>query len=255
MRIGSIECVYKTDKADPSGAGDMIFQVSELQRQVESLMKARDLIHQQNRTLVKERDEARHAADERLDQLNDAKKTIEQLSGKSGVVINKQQAVDSSAKTAEAKKQIELMSREREALLISNQELKGQVATLTARVSDLQQKVTQAEIQRHVAASVQQHASASVAAQQHVTQAVQEQAAARVRAEMDESVIEDEAELVGAGQKAAASGGAMGRIISGAPLLSSWLNRGGKRKGEQENGDTGKIAPAPAAAPPARAAK
>ena len=242
LRIGSIECVYKTDKPDASG--DMIFQVAELQRQVESLMKARDLIHQQNRTLVKERDDARHDADERLDQLNDAKRTIEQLSAKGGgVVINKQQVEETSAKATESKKQIELMSREREALLISNQELKAQLASLTARVSDLQQKVTQAEIQRHVAASVQQHANASAAAQQHVSQTVQEQAAARVKADMDESVEEDDAELVGAGQKASAAGGAVGRIISGAPLLGSWLNRGGKRKSEAGNGDTGKITP------------
>ena len=145
------------------------------------------------------------------------------------------------------------MSREREALLISNQELKTQVATLTARVSDLQLKASQAAVQQHAAASVQQQAAAAV--QQQVATAIQEKAAARVSAEMDESVENEEfeeAELAGAGRKTVAAGGAMGRFISGAPLLSSWLNRGNKRKDgapEQANG-TNRITTMPAAPAP-----
>lgn len=233
LRIGTIECVYKTDKSEGPNGGALQFQLNELQRQSENLMKARDLISQQNRTLVRERDDAKQNAEIYLDQLNDAKRLIEELSSRGGAGAEQQDAV---LKLAEAKKQIDIMSREREALLISNQELKTQVATLNARVSDLQLKATQAAVQQHVAASVQQHAATATA--------VQEKAAARVRAELDEAVENEEsedAELASAGRKTVAAGGGMGKFISGAPLLSSWLNRGAKRKADapEQAGETG----------------
>lgn len=244
LRIGTIECVYKTDKSDAPNGGALQFQLNELQRQTENLMKARDLISQQNRILVQERDDAKQNAEIYLEQLNDARNMIDQLSASGGGGPGQG---DAAVKLAETKKQIDLMSREREALLISNQELKTQVATLTAKVSDLQLKLTQATIQQNVAASIQQHAAASV--QQSAATAVQEKAAARVRAELDESVEEEELEeaaVAGAGRKTVAAGGAMGKFISGAPLLSSWLNRGSKRKAGPPDEDAG-AAPEPEA--------
>ena len=82
LRIGTIECVYKTDKSDASNGGALQFQLNELQRQTENLMKARDLISQQNRTLVQERDDAKQNAEIYLEQLTEARRTIEQLSSK-----------------------------------------------------------------------------------------------------------------------------------------------------------------------------
>ncbi|HWB57865.1 MAG TPA: response regulator [Chthoniobacteraceae bacterium] len=251
LRIGSVECVYKVEKAE-SSSGDAQSQLGELQRQLENLMKARDLISQQNRSLVKERDEARQEAEIAQVELNDAKRQLEQF--QSGRVPAAAGNAGDAGKLAEAKKQIELMSREREALLISNQELKTQVMSLTAKATELQQKATQAAVQLQVAASVQQHAAAAAAS----ATSAQEKAAARVKQDMDESVeeeFEEEAQLAGAGQKTAAGAGAGGgaRILSGAPLISSWLNRGAKRKADQGTEST-RITPMTPPAPPAPAA-
>ena len=238
LRIGTVECVYKIQKpAVPNSPAQLQSQLSELQRQMDNLIKARDLISQQNRDLVRERDEAKNEAENHLDELNDAKKLIDRLSG--GGTSN-EQLRDLSAELCDAKKQIEVMSRERETLLTSNQELRDQVATLAAKLKE----------PRH------DNGHAAAPAQSHVTVAAQQQAAARVSAEMDESVEEEhEEELAGAGQRTAtaAAAGSRGGIFSGAPLLSSWLNRGAKRKNAaaEHTADASKIASMPAAQPEA----
>ncbi len=202
LRFGNIECVYKTENSESASSNELQSQLNELQRQLDTLIKARDLISQQNQALTKERDQARQSADNHLDQLNDAKKQLEQISA--GGNGNQLQLHEVSSQLGDAVKQIEALTQERNALLQSNEELKAQVETITAQLNEARQKAAQPPLN------------------------VQQQAAARVKQDMDESVEEDfeEQELAGVGQRTAVAGGSAGRVISGAPLLGSWLNRG-----------------------------
>jgi CheY-like chemotaxis protein len=190
LRFGTIECVYKCES---SNANDqMQSKLSELQRQIENLMKARDVISLQNQTLTKERDEARLAAETANDELAEAKREIAAFTNQNA---GNQQFHDISAKLAETQKRLEIVTRERNGLMESTQKL-------GAQVEELQKKLQ----------------TAATVAQKRDTNLVREQIA--------ESVSEYEEEAIG--QRTATAGNSSGRIsLSGAPLLSSWLNRGG----------------------------
>ena len=100
LRFGTIDCVYKTESSSSKeqlSKDQLSSQLSELQRQMENLMKARDLIHQQNQGLIKERDEAKLAAETSHEQFVEAKKQIEQLSAASAG--NQQQVQEVSGQT------------------------------------------------------------------------------------------------------------------------------------------------------------
>lgn len=280
LRVGTIECVYKAEKTEAPPANDQLqSQLVELQRQMENLMKARDLISQQNRTLTQERDDAQRDAEVRMEELADAKKLIDRLGGGEPGV---QQAQEDS-ELAGAKKQIESFAKERDALrgerdaagrerdairgerevaakerdaaakerdalLESNNGLKAQVQALTAQLDELQRKFN--ELQHKATQAV-------VVAQQHVGVTAQQLAEAHVKEDLDESVEEDEAEeeqqlaVAGAGavaQRSSVAGIFAGKVLSAAPHLNSWLNRGARRKGAEEPADkTTKITSMPAA--------
>ena len=214
LRFGTIECVFKTE--NPNSSDQLQSQLGELQRQLESLMKARDLSHQQNTALLKEREAAQHASEEALEaalsNLAEANRKIEAFEARNAATPP--QANESRENVLQIQKKLDAIGRERDSLLESNRELKGRLETLTVQFQELQMKA------------------------QSATATVQQKAAARVKEEMGESVdeYEEEEELESVGQKTAAAGNA-GRGTPGAPLLASWLNRGAKRKNPDDSSD------------------
>jgi CheY-like chemotaxis protein len=223
LRFGTIECVYKADTANTGG--ELQSQLNELQRQMDNLIKARDLISQQNQSLVKERDQAKQDADTNLEQLADANKQIEQFAA--GGTGNQQKLQEVSGQLNDARKQIETLGTERDALLESNKELNARVQTLNAQVEDLTAKLNESR-QKAEQAALSISSEVTAAAQTPAVTTAQEKAAARVKESMEESVEDDfeEQELASVGQRTAVAGGSAGRLITGAPLIGSWLNRG-----------------------------
>lgn len=252
LRFGKIECVYKSES--PSANEQLFSQLNETQTQLENLMKARDLIHQQNQTLIRERDEARRDAESALETLADAKKKIEEATSQYHGV--QKQFGEVSAKLADAQKQIDLVSRERDSLFESSKELQTKLndefseklgdaqkqIDLVSRERDsliesnkeLQEKLETMAVQLNEARQRQAETPAINAQQKAAARPKEKMNGSRVEDEFDApSLAEEEEEPAGIGQ-GSASGNSAGRIVTAPPLVQSWLQRATKRKNPDE---------------------
>lgn len=237
VRFGSIECVYKTEGVsaqEEAAKQQLTSQLAELQRQMEALMKARDVISLQNQALTKERDELLITVDTSADQLSDARKQIEQLSA-TAAKATPPGAI--SAMLAESQKQLEAVTKERDALLVSNRELQARLDSAAAQPVAAPQVIAAPQIVAEPRVVAAPQIAAAPAAPQIAAKSMtlaQKVAAQKVQADMDESVEEfeeeEEEQLVGAGAGQAVAAVAAGGTAPRSPSIGSWLNRGNKKK-------------------------
>ncbi|MGB8354446.1 MAG: response regulator [Chthoniobacteraceae bacterium] len=219
IRLGNIECVYKLDAA--SSVDPVHSQLAELQRQMESLMKARDQIHQQNASLKEQCERAKQDTDEALEKLaelqnNQGSGTFQPATLLPTGKLN----VPAMRKNGDAEKKIQQLTQERDALIVANNELKASVELLTVQL-------------REAGGSVSSRAS-SISVPMPVMNEVQQRAADQVKEAMDESVEDYEEEEVAQVASAGGSGSSTRVNIPGKPLFGGLFGRNGKPKGPEE---------------------
>lgn len=245
LRFGKIECVYKSES--PTTNEQLFTQLNEAQSQVESLMKARDLIHQQNQALIKERDEAKLAAESTQESLAETKKQVEQITGQlTGV---KKQFEEASSKLVAAQKQIDLVSRERDSLFESSNQLQARLnEEASSQRASSQEQINLISRERDSLLESNKELQARLeTTMAQLNEARQRQAEAPAFQVQPKAVeppsengfdephlAEEEEELAGVGQAAAAGNSAGRAAIAAPPLVRSWLQRATKRKNSDE---------------------